>query len=60
MMGVPDVVEVGRMARDFGVSRLVVEDACMELGLDPVGGVHRSLVEHVRQVIVAWIREGRI
>lgn len=42
------------------VSVETVESACLELGIDAVGGVHRSFVEPIRQVVVSWIREGRI
>lgn len=48
------------LARMLGVGRRMTEDAVMAAGLDPVSGVHRSKVEQVRQVVVEWIREGRV
>lgn len=56
----PDLVRIPTLARTLSVSREIAENAVMELGLDPVGGVHRSFVEPIRQVIVGWIREGKI
>lgn len=56
----PDLIRIPTLARMLGVSRTTTEDAVMEAGLDPVTGVHRSHVERVRQIVVEWIREGRL
>ncbi|WP_343466346.1 hypothetical protein AAI421_14425 [Rhodococcus aetherivorans] len=42
------------------MTRTQVEDACVEAGLDPIGGIHRSYEERVRQVLRRWAVEGRI
>lgn len=56
----PDLIRIPVLARMLGVGRVVVEDAVMLAGLDPVSGVHRSEVERVRQIVVGWIREGKV
>lgn len=56
----PDLIRIPTLARMLGVGREVTEDAVMAAGLDPVSGVHRSKVEQVRQIVVEWLREGRV
>lgn len=59
-MADPDRIDIPRLARVLGVTRTQVEDACVEAGLDPIGGIHRSYEERVRQVIRRWAVEGRL
>ena len=56
----PDVLLADEVAEHLGVTVGVVLGACAVLGIDATDGVHHSYVESIRQVVLQWIREGRI
>lgn len=56
----PDYRLVDQIAEHLGVPVGAVLGACDVLGLDATNGVHQSFIEPIRQVILQWIREGRI
>ena len=56
----PDMLLVDEVAEQLGVPVGVVIGACGALGLNVTDGVHHSYVESIRQVVLQWIREGKI